>query len=108
MAICFASPLIIFSCCWSQPLLLLPFLGYFLWARVVSKAELKDGAAWPWFSIQEWGFHVPWSWQKPNNKKFPGEMALVMFGDRNVLIQLVFQGNTQSSRFSRAFFFMVP
>lgn len=58
MAICFASPLIILSCCWSQPVLLLPFLGYFLWSRVISKAELGDGAAWPWFSIQEWGFHA--------------------------------------------------
>ena len=60
MATCFASPLIILSCCWSQPVLCVPFLGYFLWWRVISKAELRDGAAWPWFSIQEWGFHVPW------------------------------------------------
>eukprot|EP00438_Fugacium_kawagutii_P036040 Skav225006 [mRNA] locus=scaffold957:82844:94317:+ [translate_table: standard] len=59
MAVCFASPLLILCCCCYQPLVLPPFLGYFLWSRVISKAELKDGAAWPWFSIQEWGFHAP-------------------------------------------------
>ena len=60
MASCFASPLLILRCCWSQPLLILPTLLYVVWARFISRAELKDGAAWPWFSQQEWGYHVSW------------------------------------------------
>jgi len=57
MAICFASPFLILACCWQKPLLLLPTLCYVVWCRI-AKAELKDGAAWPWFSIQEWGYHA--------------------------------------------------
>ena len=59
MAICFASPFLILACCWQKPLLVLPTLCYVVWCRI-AKAELKDGAAWPWFSIQEWGYHVTW------------------------------------------------
>lgn len=59
MASCFASPLLMVACCWRHPWLLLPTLGYVLWSRL-NRVELKDGAAWPWFSKQEWGYHVPW------------------------------------------------
>ncbi|CAK8991642.1 Diacylglycerol O-acyltransferase 1 (Diglyceride acyltransferase) (Triacylglycerol synthase) (TAG synthase) [Durusdinium trenchii] len=58
MAICFASPLLILCCCWNQPILIFPTLLYILWGRVIARAELKDGAAWPWFSQQEWGYHA--------------------------------------------------
>ena len=58
MISCFASPLLLAIGCWYCPLLCLPTFGYVVWARFLSRAELGDGAAWPWFSQQEWGYHA--------------------------------------------------
>mmetsp|Transcript_37754 Transcript_37754/g.70427 ORF Transcript_37754/g.70427 Transcript_37754/m.70427 type:complete len:382 (-) Transcript_37754:17-1162(-) len=58
MMTCFASPLLLAACCWKYPLFTIPVSAYFIWTRLISRVELGDGAAWRWFSRQEWGYHA--------------------------------------------------
>ena len=58
MCTCFASPLLLFICCWHRPWLCLPTVNYFVYARFLSRAERHSGLPWEWFSRQEWGYHA--------------------------------------------------
>ena len=56
---CFTSPFLILASCWWRPLVVgPPTLAWLVWSRFVSRADLKDGAPWREFSMNEWGYHA--------------------------------------------------
>lgn len=58
-ATCFTSPLLVVYGCYMSRRVFLPlFALYVLWARVLSRAELRSGTPWPAFAQREWGYHA--------------------------------------------------